>query len=107
MIEGGEDFRLALKTRQAIRIAGQGGGQHLDRDRSLEIAVGRAIDLAHATGADGGNDFVRADTRPGSQRQVAGLYGPSGVWEAIPFNARVLTERRRRTMARCTPPSAA
>ena len=33
MVEGREDFRFALKARQAIGIAGDRGGQHLDRHR--------------------------------------------------------------------------
>ena len=47
-----------LTGRRAFR--GDRGGQHLDRDRSLQIAVGRAIDLAHTAGAKRRKDFVGA-----------------------------------------------
>ena len=66
MVEGREHFGFALKARQAIRIAGHRGGQHLDRHRPLQIAVGRAIDLAHAAGADLRGDFVDAEAGAGS-----------------------------------------
>ena len=69
VVEGREHFGFALKAREAIRIAGHRGGQHLDRDRPLQIAVGRAIDLAHSAGADGGEDFIGTETRAGDQWQ--------------------------------------
>ena len=46
MVEGREHLGFPLKARQAIRIASHRGGQHLDRHRPLQVAVGRAIDLA-------------------------------------------------------------
>ncbi len=73
MVEGREHFGFALKARQAIRIAGHRGGQHLDRHRPLQIAVGRAIDLAHAAGADLRGDFVDAEAGAGSEGQTVGL----------------------------------
>ena len=78
MVEGREHFGFALKAREAIRIASHGGGQHFDRHRPLEVAVGRPIDLTHTAG-DQLNDFVDAEARAGSKGQVAGLYGRSGT----------------------------
>jgi len=51
----------------------------LIRDSHLpfQIAIGRAIDLAHAAGADLLGDVIDADTRAGSEGQVVGLYGRS------------------------------
>src|SRR4051794_27168119 len=72
MIEGREDFGFPLKAREAIRIACNRGGQHLDRHRTFEIAVGRAIDLAHAASTDLRDDFVDAEAGAGSQSQTAG-----------------------------------
>ena len=68
-----EHFGFALKARQAIRIAGHRGGQHLDRDGPLELGVDRAIDLAHAAGADLRGDFVDAEASAGSEGQTVGL----------------------------------
>ena len=39
-----------------------GRGQHLDGDVAIEPRVVRAIDLAHAAGADGRDDFIRPET---------------------------------------------
>ena len=36
-------------------------GQHLDGDRAVQAGVGRLVDLAHAAGAEGGTDLVRAE----------------------------------------------
>ena len=69
MVEGREHFGFALKAREAIRIAGDRRGQHFDRHRPLQIAVGRAIDLAHAAGADGGDDLIGTEARAGDQGQ--------------------------------------
>ena len=41
--------------------------QDLDGDGSIEACITRAIDLAHATGAKSGDDFVGADPRAGVQ----------------------------------------
>ena len=38
---------------EAIGIVGERGGQDLDRDVAAEPRVARAIDLAHAAGAEG------------------------------------------------------
>jgi len=44
--------RLADHALATHRIAGDRGGQHLDRDRPLEREIGREVDLAHASGAE-------------------------------------------------------
>ena len=38
-------------------------GQHLDRHRPVEARVLRAVDLAHAAGAQRAEDLVRTKTR--------------------------------------------
>ena len=73
MVESREHFGFALKAREAIRIAGHRGRQHLDRHRPLQIAVGGAIDLAHAAGTDLRGDFVDAKAGAGSEGQTAGV----------------------------------
>ena len=67
MIERGEHVRFALKARQPVRIADDRGGEHLDGDRPFQIAVGRAIHLAHPAGANLGGDLVRTETGACSQ----------------------------------------
>ena len=69
MVEGCEHFGFALKPREALRIASNGGGQYLDRHCPFQVAVGRTIHLSHAAGANGGGDFIGAETRAGDKRQ--------------------------------------
>ena len=51
-------LRLALEAREPIGVRGEGLGQQLQRDLAPELRVGRAVDLAHAAGADCGGDAV-------------------------------------------------
>ena len=67
MVQGGEDFGFALESGQALGVGADGLGQDLDGDLALEVGVGGAIDLAHSAGAEGGDDFIRAEARAGSQ----------------------------------------
>src|SRR5688572_8015079 len=76
MIECGENFRFALKAREPIRIAGHRGREHLDGDRPLQIAVGRAIHLAHPAGTDGGEDLIGSKSGPWAERHTKRSIGP-------------------------------
>jgi len=60
MRQGGHGLGLALEPRTALRISGDARGQYFDRDVAIEPAVAGAIDLAHASRADGGHDFIGA-----------------------------------------------
>ena len=60
---------FALKAREPIVVRGERGRQNLDGDLAFELRVRRAVDLAHAAGADGGDDFIGAETRAGSEGQ--------------------------------------
>ena len=51
MIQRSERARLASEARQPLRVARELTGQSLDGDVPAELAVVRAIDLAHAAGA--------------------------------------------------------
>ena len=46
--------------------------QDLQSDVPIELGVSGAVDLAHATGADGGDDLVRTEPGSGSQRHGLG-----------------------------------
>ena len=63
MIERREHLRLALKSRDAIRVGGEQLGKNLDRDVAAQARVARSIHFAHAARADGGHNLVRADSR--------------------------------------------
>ena len=70
VVEGGEHFSFALESRQAISVARDRGGQHLDRHRALQVRVGGAIHLAHAPFADLGGDFIGAEPGAGGERHA-------------------------------------
>ena len=65
VVERGEDLRLALEAGEAVGVGGEGRGQQLQGDVAVEARVGRAVDLAHSSGADRGDDLVRAETASG------------------------------------------
>ena len=56
MIERGEQARFAREAGAAFRIGGEVRRQDLDRHVATELAVARAIDLAHAASAERGDD---------------------------------------------------
>ena len=72
MIERGEDFRFALKTRETIRVRRDRGRQDLDRDLTFQPGVGRPKYLTHPAFADLSGDVVDADSAAGSEGQEAG-----------------------------------
>ncbi len=71
MIQRRQHLRFAAESREAIRIVGDRRQQHLDRDVAIQLGIARAIHLAHAAGAEGGEDFVRAEARAGCERDAA------------------------------------
>src|SRR4030095_12768164 len=60
-----EGARFAVKPITKLRIGREGFRQDLDRDGAIQTSVAGFVDLAHAAGADGGLDFVRAEARAG------------------------------------------
>jgi hypothetical protein len=73
MIESREHFGFALKAREAIRITGYRGGQHLDGDLTFQARVSGLIHLAHAADANPCGDLIDADSGTGSEAQSAGV----------------------------------
>ena len=61
MVQGGEQARLPLQARDALRIAGQRRRQHLDGHLAMESRVEGAIHLAHAAGIERPQDAVRSE----------------------------------------------
>jgi hypothetical protein len=59
--ESGGGPRLALEALQATVVARDSFGQDLERDLAAEAGVAGAVDLAHASCAQSGDDFVRAE----------------------------------------------
>ena len=59
--------RFGLEPPAHLRVGRDVVGHHLDGDIPVEPRVPRAIHLAHAAGADGRNDFVLRQARPGGE----------------------------------------
>jgi hypothetical protein len=66
MVQRRDRLRLALEPRLELRVRRKVARQNLDRDLALEPRVLRAPDLTHTACADGRDDLVRAEERPGS-----------------------------------------
>ena len=64
MVERGQDFRFSLKAAHALGIGGELLGQDFQRDISVQLGIGGAVDLAHAAFTDFLQDFVMADACP-------------------------------------------
>jgi hypothetical protein len=77
VIERRENLGLSLEPGDAIRIADDGIGEDLDRDVAIEPGIAGAVHLSHAAFAEGGQDFVRPESRAGRQCHRAGLYRQS------------------------------
>jgi hypothetical protein len=73
IVEGGEDFGLALESREPLRVAGHRRRQYLDRDLPLEARVGGAIDLAHAAFAEQTENLVGPETLTGGEGHGDGI----------------------------------
>jgi hypothetical protein len=65
VIERRQNFGFALESSHALRIGGKGIRQHFQRDFTLPLSVFRAINFAHSAGAEGRNDFIRAQAVTG------------------------------------------
>ena len=72
MVERRKHLRLALESRDAIGVGGEEIGQNLDRDVAVQPRIARPIHFAHSAGANGGEDFVRAETRAGFKGHALG-----------------------------------
>lgn len=79
MIQAGDGFRLALEALANVRVRGEALGQDLDRDRSVEGHVARAIDLSHPTRAQRRDDLVVRQllSRRKRNRQRVPIQAPS------------------------------
>ena len=70
MVEGRQHAGFPLEAGQAVGIGRDSLRQHLDRDVAMQPRVPGAIDLAHAAGADGPDDFVGAEACTRRQRHL-------------------------------------
>jgi hypothetical protein len=65
VLERGKGPGLPLESIEPFGLGGNRLGEQLQRDVTAEPRVDRPIDLAHAPGADGGDDLVRTKSGAG------------------------------------------
>jgi hypothetical protein len=68
VLECAERLRLALEAGHALGVGRELWRQGLDRHVPPELRVARPIHLAHAPGAEVGEDFVRSEACAGGER---------------------------------------
>ena len=84
-----DDLRFPVEARAELRIGGERLRKHLHGDGAIQTRVGRAIDLAHAAGANQVCDAVRAEL--GAGLQIEGIIEHCGGR----FEHRPVDEHRR------------
>ena len=65
MVQRREHFGFALEASEPVVVGGDRWRQDFDGDLALQLRVGRAIDLAHTSGANGGDHFIGPETGAG------------------------------------------
>ena len=66
----GHRHRLAAQALARVRVSRRLAWQQLDGDLTIEPRVAGAIDLAHASRPEGGQNLVGAESRAGRKRQT-------------------------------------
>src|SRR5258708_16504932 len=85
MLQCGDGFGLLHKAAMEVGTGREMGGENLDGYGALESGVARAIDLAHATRAEQGFDFVRTElgaARESHRQRRLYLWRFRGGWGA-------------------------
>src|SRR5579863_3983429 len=85
MIERGQHFGFALEAREPLGVSRQRRREHLDGDAPLQVGVGGSVHLAHATHADLGDQFIRAEACAGNQGQTGGNYSEIAARAGLPL----------------------
>jgi hypothetical protein len=70
MVKRRQRAGFALQAGQAFGVPSQRGRQHFDGYVALQFVVAGAIDFAHASLADGGEDFVGAELFASRERHI-------------------------------------
>ena len=65
-----DGLRFALEPCERIGIRGDGLGEDLDRDVSIELLVPRLVHLPHPASTDGGEDLVGAEMGARAKRHL-------------------------------------
>ena len=79
MVQRGGGACFLFESAEAIDVSRKCDRQHFDRDVASQPRVARPVDLAHAAGADGREDFVGAEPVTGRQGHRPGFYAELSV----------------------------
>ena len=95
VVQPGSRLRLAAEPGEEVRVPGEVGAQHLDRDRATQTGVMAEVHLGHAAAADELGDLVAA------AEQTGGGHPPtpravSGAVVMLPLRRGVLRSGGRR-----------
>ncbi len=80
MVQRGQQFCLALKSREPVSVGRKRVREDLDRDLALQPRIACAIHLAHPAASDQRDDFERPESRSTSQRHFA--IWQSTIWQS-------------------------
>ena len=87
-----------LKPREAIRVVGDGGQQHLDRDFAIELRIASPLNSPHAAFTECGEDLEGTEARAGRVRQSwRNLIADSKLRGSVLPGRVVFTDLRRET----------
>ena len=67
MIQRRKQLRLALEAGEPFGICRERFRKNFDRDVAAEPCIACAINLTHAAGADGRQDFIRPEASAGTK----------------------------------------
>ena len=67
MVEAGDGAGFAFEAGAEVFALGDVVGEDFDGDGAVEAGVFGFVDFAYAAGADGGDDFVRAEFVAGAE----------------------------------------
>ena len=70
MVEGRENPGFALEADQTVRVLGEERREDLDRHVAIELAVARAVDIAHPATAKEVHDRIRAELPADERRSL-------------------------------------
>jgi hypothetical protein len=79
VVERRQHLRLAREACDALGIEGNWVGDDLQRDVAIQLGIARAIHLAHAAGAEGGDNLIRAESGAGGERQTLAVEYTGGA----------------------------
>ena len=68
VVQAGDGLRFALEPLVGNAAVGPAREEQLDRDFAIQARVFGEVHLAHATGSERGDDFVRTQASTGSER---------------------------------------